>query len=92
MRPEPCEVQGSPAPHVVHGRSVDPHPSPPSAGGELRKNRTVFVSPVKTGVQSICNSMKTLDSGYRRNDVKQHQTNFFTASGDEGEGGPNLFG
>jgi len=25
--------------------------------------------------------MKTLDSGFRRNDVKQHQTNFFTASG-----------
>jgi len=30
--------------------------------------------------------MKTLDSGFRRNDVKQHQTNFFTASGDKGEG------
>jgi len=34
--------------------------------------------------------LKTLDSGFRRNDVKQHQTNFFTASGDAGEGGAGL--
>jgi len=37
MRPEPCEVQGSPAPHVVHGRSADPHHSPPSAGEDERE-------------------------------------------------------
>jgi hypothetical protein len=23
MHPEPCEVQGSPAPHVVHGRNAE---------------------------------------------------------------------
>jgi len=28
--------------------------------------------------------MKTLDSGFRRNDVKQHQSNFFTASEERG--------
>jgi hypothetical protein len=26
------------------------------------------VTPVKTGVQSICNNSKKLDSGFRRND------------------------
>lgn len=35
---------------------------------------------MKTGVQNICNLLKTLDSGFRRNDVKQHGTKFFTAS------------
>jgi hypothetical protein len=28
------------------------------------------VTPVKTGVQRICNELKTLDSGFRRNDVR----------------------
>jgi hypothetical protein len=30
----------------------------------------IFVSPVKTGVQRISNSLKELDSGFRRNDRK----------------------
>jgi len=59
-----------------------PHPSRP----EGVKNWLLFVSPVKTGVQSICNLLKTLDSGFRRNDVKQHGTKFFTPSPSEGEG------
>ena len=48
---------------------------------KVRKKSTVFVSPVKTGVQSICNAMKTLDSGFLRNDVKERQPDFFTALG-----------
>ena len=28
------------------------------------------VTPVKTGVQRFCKSLKRLDSGFRRNDVK----------------------
>jgi hypothetical protein len=35
---------------------------------------------VKTGVQSIRKALKTLDSGFRRNDVKRSQINFFTPS------------
>jgi hypothetical protein len=42
---------------------------PPEA---VRKS-PLFVSPVKTGVQGICNPMKALDSGFLRNDVKPHQ-------------------
>jgi hypothetical protein len=33
---------------------------------------------VKTGVQSIAKALKTLDSGFRRNDVKKNRTDFFT--------------
>ena len=36
---------------------------------------------MKTGVQSIAKVLKTLDSGFRRNDVKKNEINFFTASG-----------
>jgi hypothetical protein len=36
---------------------------------------------VKTGVQSIAKVLKTLDSGFRRNDVKKNEINFFTPSG-----------
>jgi hypothetical protein len=35
---------------------------------------------VKTGVQSIAKTLKTLDSGFRRNDVKKNRTDFFTPS------------
>jgi len=35
---------------------------------------------VKTGVQSIAKVLKTLDSGFRRNDVKKNEINFFTPS------------
>ncbi len=55
------------------------------------RNRTVFVSLVKTGVQIICNPMKTWipagvypDENRGGNDVRQHQTHLFTASGWEG--------
>jgi hypothetical protein len=34
-------------------------------------------TPVKTGVQRICNSLKTLDSGFRRNDGKTHLQTFY---------------
>jgi hypothetical protein len=44
------------------------------------------VTPVKTGVQSIRKALKTLDSGFRRNDVKKSQINFFTPSPLKGEG------
>jgi len=40
---------------------------------------------VKTGVQSIAKVLKTLDSGFRRNDVKKNEINFFTASGGWGD-------
>jgi hypothetical protein len=33
--------------------------------------------------------LKTLDSGFRRNDVKKNEINFFTPSGEEG--GFNVF-
>ena len=36
---------------------------------------------MKTGVQSIAKGLKTLDSGFRRNDVKKNEINFFTPSG-----------
>jgi hypothetical protein len=36
---------------------------------------------VKTGVQSIAKVLKTLNSGFRRNDVKKNEINFFTPSG-----------
>jgi anti-sigma regulatory factor (Ser/Thr protein kinase) len=42
---------------------------------------------VKTGVQSIAKTLKTLDSGFRRNDVKKNRTDFFTPSPSEGGGG-----
>jgi hypothetical protein len=41
---------------------------------------------VKTGVQSIAKAVKTLDSGFRRNDVKKNQIVFFTPSPIKGEG------
>ena len=44
------------------------------------------VPPVKTGVQSVLKALKTLDSGFRRNDVKKKQIDFFTPSPLEGEG------
>jgi aspartate-semialdehyde dehydrogenase len=39
---------------------------------------------VKTGVQKIRKALKELDSGFRRNDMKKNQINFFTASGGMG--------
>ena len=48
-----------------------PSPYPSSLEeAKLWRNHTLFVSPVKTGVQSICNILTILDSGFRRNDVK----------------------
>jgi len=41
---------------------------------------------VKTGVQEIGKALKTLDSGFRRNDLKKTQIDFFTPSPIEGEG------
>jgi len=40
---------------------------------------------VKTGVQEIGKALKTLDSGFRRNDGKKTQFDFFTPSPIEGE-------
>jgi hypothetical protein len=36
---------------------------------------------VKTGVQEIVKAWKILDSGFRRNDRKKTEPDFFTASG-----------
>jgi hypothetical protein len=36
---------------------------------------------VKTGVQEIVKASKILDSGFRRNDRKKTEPDFFTASG-----------
>jgi alcohol dehydrogenase class IV len=41
---------------------------------------------VKTGVQHVRNALKTLDSGFRRNDVKKNQIDFFTPSPSRGKG------
>jgi hypothetical protein len=41
---------------------------------------------VKTGVQSVHNAPKTLDSGFRQNDVKKNQIDFLTPSLTKGEG------
>jgi hypothetical protein len=55
------------------------------------KKLSFVVTPVKTGVQSIVKALKTLDSGFRRNDVKKNQIDLFTASlfsqGGGGKGG-----
>jgi hypothetical protein len=40
---------------------------------------------VETGVQEIGKALKTLDSGFRRNDVKKTQIDFFTPSPFAGE-------
>ena len=39
---------------------------------------------MKTGVHSVRKALKTLDSGFRRNDVKKNQIDFFTPSGGKG--------
>jgi len=44
------------------------------------KKLNYAVTPVKTGVQSIAKALKTLDSGFRRNDVKKNRTDYFTPS------------
>jgi hypothetical protein len=46
---------------------------------------------VKTGVQEIGKALKKLDSGFRRNDVKKTQIDFFTPSPVKGEGISFLF-
>jgi hypothetical protein len=48
--------------------------------GVKKLNFSPASSGVKIGVQSIRNALKTLDSGFRRNDVKKSQINFFTPS------------
>jgi hypothetical protein len=37
---------------------------------------------VKTGVQQVRKVLKTLDSGFLRNDVTKNQIDFFTPSGE----------
>jgi len=39
---------------------------------------------VKTGVQAILNGLKILDSGFRRNDGKKMQADFFHSFGGRG--------
>jgi hypothetical protein len=39
---------------------------------------------VKTGVQEVLKASKILDSGFRRNDRKRPEPDFFTASGKQG--------
>jgi hypothetical protein len=46
---------------------------------------------VKTGVRSIAKALKTLDSGFRRNDVKKNRTDFFTPSPIKGGGKKLIF-
>ena len=36
-----------------------------------------MVAPVKTGVQMVCNCLKSLDSGFRRNDGKRYFLTFY---------------
>ena len=66
--------------------------------GVKKLNFSPASSGVKTGVQSVRNVLKTLDSGFRRNDVKRNQIYFFTASPSKGwswytldTGGDNRF-
>jgi len=49
--------------------------------GVKKLNFSPAPSGVKTGVQSVPKILKALDSGFRRNDVKNSQINFFTPSG-----------
>ena len=44
------------------------------------KNWILAVTPVQTGVQEIAKALKTLDSGFRRNDTKKNEIDFFTPS------------
>ena len=39
---------------------------------------------MKTGVQEIFKASEILDSGFRRNDKKKTEPDFFTASGGQG--------
>jgi len=50
------------------------------AGNEGVKKLNFCCSGRETGVQSGCDAQKTLDSGFRRNDEKWSQTDFFTTS------------
>jgi hypothetical protein len=45
---------------------------------------------VKTGVQKVLNTLKILDSGFRRNDRNRGNSNFFTPSPLKGEENPFL--
>jgi hypothetical protein len=40
-------------------------------------NSQKVVTPVKTGVQMVCNCLKGLDSGFRRNDGKRYFLTFY---------------
>jgi hypothetical protein len=65
MRPEPCEVQDSPAPYVVHGRIADPHAQRrrlrrvpfPSLGG--RGFTLLNVNYLKRGILNLSSSTYT---------------------------------
>jgi hypothetical protein len=61
----------TPHPRIEYGAGSDPE-----AVKEL--NFSPAFSGVKTGVQSVRNTPKTLDSGFRRNDVKKKRVDFFT--------------
>ena len=43
----------------------------------MTKRGPKVVTPVKTGVQRIYNYLKRLDSGFRRNEGKQHFKTFY---------------
>jgi hypothetical protein len=60
-----------------------PHPTLPR---RCEKIKISAVTPVKTGVQSIAKAVKTLDSGFRRNDVKKNQIDIFTPPPSKWEG------
>jgi len=42
-------------------------------------NSQKVVTPVKTGVQMLCNCLKRLDSGFCRNDGKRYFVTFYEA-------------
>jgi hypothetical protein len=69
-------------------QSITPTLSLTLEGGRCEKNFLLVVTPVRTrrvesptGVQEVFKVLKTLDSGFRRNDRKKAQSNFFTPSG-----------
>jgi len=49
--------------------------------GVKKLNFSPAQSGMKTGVQEVRKALKTLDSGFRRNDVKKNEIGFFTPSG-----------
>jgi hypothetical protein len=50
--------------------------SPARRDNAILMNSQKVVTPVKTGVQVLCNCLKRLDSGFRRNEVKRYFMTF----------------